>query len=179
VIQCVYMHKHKYTSFKNSSEFNLCKLVLSADADQNQLNEYYKMEPEKREKLELLVTRQLRNRQKMIVRTLRYQAKNPQVTMFHTAKNTALKMKLKFDITKEDIIVPERCPYLGCVLTFEKGKGRVQTNACLRRLNKNEGYVRGNIEVTSSLANAMLDDASKEQLLAFAKTILTIYGSES
>ena len=42
---------------------------------------------------------------------------NPINSMFRNAKARAIKQGLEFTITKDDIVIPEVCPYLGVRLT--------------------------------------------------------------
>lgn len=80
----------------------------------------------------------------------------------------------EFTITREDIIIPELCPYLGIPLN----SGDPDAWASLDRIDSNKGYVPGNIQVISFLANQMKNRATKEQLIAFAKGVLAVHSKE-
>lgn len=75
------------------------------------------------------------------------------------------------NITSEDIILVRTCPYLGISLEYGNTKS-TNNSASLDRINPQLGYVKGNIEVISQLANQMKSSANKEQLITFAKSIL-------
>jgi hypothetical protein len=107
--------------------------------------------------------------------SLRWAADHLEKTMLNGAKTRAKKGNLEFNITTEDIIIPEFCPLLGCKITHIQGRGCVQTNASLDKIDPTKGYIKGNVQVISRLANAMKQDATVEQLLSFAHNILRVY----
>lgn len=91
-----------------------------------------------------------------------------------TKRAEAKKVGLDFNITKEDLIVPERCPYLDIPLILS---GPVCDNLIsLDRIDSTKGYVKGNVQVISMKANTMKSNASIEELKLFAKNILRIHG---
>lgn len=92
--------------------------------------------------------------------------------MWTNARKRALERGIPFAITKEDIIVPEFCPYLGLKLERAVGKGAPQPNSpSLDRIVPELGYVPGNIRVISNQANTMKGAATREELHAFANAI--------
>lgn len=97
------------------------------------------------------------------------------VRIITKAKERANKAGLEFDLTVEDISLPEFCPYLGIELTHELGKGQLFSNSSIDRIDSSKGYVKGNVEIISRLANTMKSNATKEQLLEFAKNVLKRY----
>lgn len=98
-----------------------------------------------------------------------------EVRLYHSCKANARKRNIPFQLQIEDIKIPKTCPYLGIPITNIYGKGRQQTNASLDRIDSTKGYSSDNIQIISDLANRMKQEATPEQLLAFAKGILSIY----
>jgi len=105
----------------------------------------------------------------------KYQTAHPHKVLYTSAKQSAIKRNLEFNITEEDIIIPTHCPILGIELTFIRGKGRIQSNASIDRIDSTRGYVKGNIQIISDLANRMKQEATREQLITFATGILNRY----
>ena len=97
--------------------------------------------------------------------------------MFSKSRERAGIEGLEFSIALEDIVIPEHCPYLGTPLTHELGKGQLETNSSLDRIDSTKGYVPGNVQVISRLANTMKNNATQEQLLTFAHNIIRMEGS--
>lgn len=98
---------------------------------------------------------------------------NPIGSMFRNAKARAIKKGLVFTITKEDIIIPEFCPYLGVKLIVGTYADRKAGNSpTLDRIDSDRGYIKGNVEVVSDLANRMKQNADIETLVAFSKSVL-------
>lgn len=96
-----------------------------------------------------------------------WRKENPEQSLLSNAKQRATSKGLEFDITVSDIVIPEICPYLK--RPFVRGTMYAPS---LDRINPKRGYVKGNIEVISRKANVMKNNASIEELLEFAYTIL-------
>lgn len=103
-------------------------------------------------------------------------SKNPQKSLWHKAKSSAKRRGREFSISVEDVIIPEVCPYFGVPLVLEKSGKRERYGASIDRADSSKGYVKGNIEIISDLANSMKQDATVEELIAFAKGVLKKYG---
>lgn len=70
-------------------------------------------------------------------------------------------------------IAPTHCPVLGVNLGWCR-RGKKQDNSpSIDRIIPELGYVRGNVQYLSDLANRMKQDATPEQLVAFAKWVLS------
>jgi len=80
------------------------------------------------------------------------------------ARSRAKTFNRKFDLTIEDIgELPEYCPVFPH-LKLESNKGKVRDNSyTLDRINSNEGYVKGNIQIISHRANTLKSDRTLEE----------------
>lgn len=84
----------------------------------------------------------------------------PELHMLNRARGRAKATGLDFDLTLEDIKIPDICPALNIPLD------RKTRSSCpsLDRIDNNKGYVKGNVIVISYLANRIKNNASIEQL---------------
>lgn len=106
-----------------------------------------------------------------------YSSEKKENRLLWAAKKRSKEEKVPFDITVEDILIPERCPYLGILLVNTRPRGELRNDvASLDKIIPSLGYTKGNIEVMSQQANTMKSNATKEQLVLFAKEILKRYG---
>lgn len=108
-----------------------------------------------------------------------YLDQHPEKRMLWAAKKRAKEKGLEFSITEEDIVLPEVCPYIKepLQLRANRGQGREHVYS-LDRIDSSKGYTPDNIEVISHLANSMKSNATKEQLIEFAKTIMSRFPEE-
>ncbi len=71
--------------------------------------------------------------------------------------------------------MPAKCIYLNVPLDYrsaaQRGEDRVWNGPSIDRIDPNGGYVLGNIQVISDLANRMKQDATPAQLMAFAEGV--------
>ncbi len=84
-------------------------------------------------------------------------------TMWHCAKLRARKADIPFTITREHVVVPERCPLLDVPLSFGTRTDRANSPS-LDRIDPRLGYVPGNVWVISFRANAIKQDALLPEL---------------
>lgn len=96
-------------------------------------------------------------------RDKRYRTKNFKKQMFKRARQRAKENSLEFNITVDDIIVPEKCPILNILLSIGNKK-REDNSPSIDRINNNKGYIRGNIIIVSWRANNLKSDASIDEL---------------
>ena len=97
-----------------------------------------------------------------------YLKTNVEMSMWHSCKKRAKKRDLPFDLTIEDLEVPEKCPILGLELKAGNDSSR-EISPSLDRIVPELGYVKGNIRVISLRANRLKSDASIEELEAILK----------
>jgi hypothetical protein len=96
---------------------------------------------------------------------------NQEKYLVQNAKARAKKYGSAFDISAKDIHIPEFCPYLGLKLEpFSEW-----ASPSLDKINPKLGYVKGNIQVISNLANTMKSSANIEQLVLFAQNVLKLH----
>lgn len=92
----------------------------------------------------------------------------PQFSMYYSAKRRAKVKNLPFDLSIEDIIIPEYCPILNIKLVVGKGSTANPDSPTLDKIIPALGYVKGNVQVISRRANTMKSDANFHELHLFA-----------
>jgi len=98
--------------------------------------------------------------------------KSPEYLIWYRAKQNAKEKGREFNLEIEDIIIPEKCPYMEFDLVVGTKNSRLPNYYSIDRIDSSKGYIKGNIQIISSLANTMKNNATKEQLEIFAKNIL-------
>lgn len=101
---------------------------------------------------------------------------NPKKRLINCTKQSAKLKGLEHNIDEKDLDLPELCPLLGIPIDYTAGNGKTMLKPSIDRINPNLGYIKGNVELISSLANTMKSKATPEQLVFFAKEILKRYG---
>ena len=81
------------------------------------------------------------------------------------ARHRSKRDNREFNITKADIVIPEKCP----ILNEKFIPGHKHLGPSLDRVDNSKGYVKGNIRVISKKANHLKGAATIEQL----KTIIS------
>jgi hypothetical protein len=106
--------------------------------------------------------------------SVNYRLRHPERTLLIQARARSKKKEIHFDLAEKDIVIPENCPVFGFKLEWNLGKGAGgQANSIsLDRIDNNKGYIPGNVQVISSLANRMKAAATPEQLVQFAQWVL-------
>lgn len=100
---------------------------------------------------------------------------NQEKYLVQNARARAKKYGVVFDISADDIHIPEVCPYLGIKLEpFSEW-----ASPSLDKINPTLGYVKGNIQVISNLANTMKSSANMEQLVLFAENVLKLHKKDT
>lgn len=99
-----------------------------------------------------------------------YNKQNPSHKLLWNSKSRAKKMSLAFDLTLDDIKIPEVCPLLGIPL-FSSGGIIIDNSPSLDRIDSSKGYVKENVWVISHKANTMKSDATLEELETLVKNL--------
>ena len=84
--------------------------------------------------------------------------------IFNRVKQRAKKYNLSFDLEKEDIVIPEKCPILGIPLVYDIDSKTKENSPSIDRIDNTKGYIKENIQVISNRANRIKSDASIEEL---------------
>jgi hypothetical protein len=100
--------------------------------------------------------------------TLDGRSRTPEGRLFTAARVRARDQGVPFDITVDDIVIPEKCPVLG--LPLESGHGGwADTSPTVDKIIPELGYVPGNIAVISWRANRLKHDGTLEELRAIVE----------
>ncbi len=107
-----------------------------------------------------------RNKTTINTRSKETRLKDPRKRMLIDSKATAKEKGYEHNLCLEDIVIPICCP------VFDRLWDEVQYKPSLDRIDNSQGYVKGNVQVISLLANQMKRDSTKEQLHQFARWVL-------
>jgi len=94
---------------------------------------------------------------------------DPRTPMLADARKRAKQRNLEYDLTKDDVTIPELCPVLGIPLFVGTDGKRSPNSPSLNRIDNNKGYTKNNIAVISLRANTLKNDANVEELQAIVK----------
>jgi hypothetical protein len=114
-----------------------------------------------------------KNKDKITERNKAYKEANREQSHWQQIKQRALKKRLAFDLTVEDVSNYDTCPVFGWKL--ERGLGKQRNSPSIDRIDPKGGYTKDNIQIMSDKANTMKQDATPEELLMFADWIIKTY----
>jgi hypothetical protein len=101
----------------------------------------------------------------------------PEYRMWYKTKKYVNKFPCRnreFSIEPSDIIIPKYCPYLEIELSTDAKDRNKPHYFSIDRIDSNLGYIKGNVQIISKKANTMKSNATTEELITFAKNILSI-----
>lgn len=98
--------------------------------------------------------------------------------IWYRAKESSKRRNREFNLEIEDIIIPTHCPYLGVELIFDINHHNSPNYFSIDRINSSNGYVKGNVQVISHLANSMKNSATTEELITFSQNVLKMYETQ-
>lgn len=84
--------------------------------------------------------------------------------------------KHEFNITTEDLLEIYHkqkglCAYTNQEMTYILGKGKINTNISLDRIDSNIGYIKENIQLTIRIINTMKHDSTEEDFINLCKLV--------
>jgi hypothetical protein len=101
--------------------------------------------------------------------------KSPEYIIWYRAKENSKKSNREFDLELSDIAIPEYCPYLGIRLSTSMEDKDQPHYFSIDRLDSNKGYIKGNIQIISKLANTMKSNATLEELVVFSENVIKLH----
>ena len=72
--------------------------------------------------------------------------------------------QVPFNLTLEDLDLPDECPILGIPMKFNKN-GAFDDSYSIYRIDNTKGYTKGNVQVISLLANSLKSKGTLDQLI--------------
>jgi peptidoglycan/xylan/chitin deacetylase (PgdA/CDA1 family) len=99
---------------------------------------------------------------KQRVAARKYYRDNWARSLWYSARRRARKFGVPFEITVNDVKIPEVCPVLGIPLQVNSKPS--DTSASIDRVHPQLGYTKDNIIVVSHKANTMKSNATIEEL---------------
>ncbi len=96
-------------------------------------------------------------------------AANPIPVMLQAAKQRAVRQSVLFTLTENDLVMPDTCPILGMKLEVKQGKGGAANSPSLDKIKPEFGYIPGNVQIISNLANVMKSNASLDQMVRLGR----------
>ncbi len=100
--------------------------------------------------------------------------KSKVLSTLRNIQQRAKEKNIEFSLNADDIVSPPFCPVFGFELKRNKGIPQYDSPS-VDRIDPTKGYTKENIQIISQLANAMKQNATKEQLIQFAEWVLRTY----
>ena len=92
----------------------------------------------------------------------KYRVDNKEKYLLETARKRAKQKGFDFNLTIEDIVIPDICPVLGIQLCKSNDK-TLDSSPSLDRVDSTKGYVKGNVRVISHRANTIKNYGNLEE----------------
>jgi hypothetical protein len=99
---------------------------------------------------------------------------NKEKILYRLAKRRAGKLKIKFNIKVDDIVIPDICPVLKIPI-YRDSDGLCANSPSLDRIDPNKGYVKGNVRVISFRANTLKNNATMRELTMLMRDARNLY----
>ena len=97
--------------------------------------------------------------------------RNKSKRFLYTLRSRAKRAGMEFNLTEEDVLIPDVCPILKIPLFFPDN-GRSDNTPSADRVDNSKGYIKGNVRFISLAANIRKGDMTIEQverLLSYMK----------
>lgn len=108
------------------------------------------------------------NRTKINEAQRKYKYTNPTSILLTAAKRRAKLKGWEFDITKEDLIVPDKCPILNIPI-FSSDEKHCANSPSIDRIDSSKGYIKGNVQILSYRANMLKNNGTLEEFKLLVK----------
>lgn len=100
------------------------------------------------------------------------------------ASERASKQNLSFNLTLEYLLnlwenQGGKCALSGIPMSYERYKGRIPTNVSIDKINANEGYIQGNVQLVCMACNQIKSDWSEKTMYIFCKRIVEYYENKN
>jgi len=92
----------------------------------------------------------------------------PEGRIFCRAYHSHHEYGFNFNLTIDDIVIPEYCPLLNIKLSTDPDDKSLPNYYTIDRIDSSKGLVKGNIQIISLKANTMKSKATELELLQFA-----------
>ena len=117
------------------------------------------------------------NRSQALLAQDKYRKENARKYLFSRARLRAKKLGREFNITIDDVVIPEECPLLNVAISSYSEHQDFRPS--LDRIDSSKGYVKGNVQVISAKANRLKNNASSEELMNIALNMMRLEGKIS
>ena len=108
------------------------------------------------------------NKESVLINQKNRRYRSPENALLTSARCRAKKKNLEFNLSVQDIIIPDKCPVLGISFCTNNDKKRNSSSPSLDRIDNTKGYIKGNVIVISWRANRLKNDATVEELYKIA-----------
>lgn len=88
-------------------------------------------------------------------------------------KSRCKRLGVDFNLTMDDVIIPDICPILGIPLFHGSGY-RTDNSPSIDRIDNDVGYIKGNVHVISMRANRIKNDSTLEELQSIVNYLTTL-----
>lgn len=99
--------------------------------------------------------------------------------IFRNCRKRAKARGLEFTIELADVVIPDVCPIFGLPFVYGATLDNCDFAPSIDRIDSSKGYVKGNVQVISRLANCMKWTATDRQLLDFAHGVLLYFAEKA